>query len=82
MLGVYIYIYILNTCTKYCGVWILRFNVTCMREFGMQAQVILWYFSQIYVEIERARLTRMLAQIKEDQGDITGKEAGALICYF
>ena len=53
-----------------------------MREFGMQAQVILWYFSQIYVEIERARLTRMLAQIKEDQGDITGKEAGALICYF
>lgn len=37
---------------------------------------------QIYVEIERARLTRMLAQIKEEQGDITGKEAGALICYF
>ncbi|KAK2557141.1 26S proteasome non-ATPase regulatory subunit 12 [Acropora cervicornis] len=26
---------------------------------------------KIYVEIERARLTRMLAQIKEDQGDIT-----------
>ena len=24
----------------------------------------------------------MLAQIKEDQGDIAGKEAGALICHF
>lgn len=29
-------------------------------------------FWQIYVEIERARLTRMLAKIKEDQGDIAG----------
>ena len=27
---------------------------------------------EIYVEIERARLTRMLAKIKEDQGDIAG----------
>ena len=27
---------------------------------------------QIYVEIERARLTRMLAKIKEDGGDISG----------
>ena len=27
---------------------------------------------KIYVEIERARLTRMLAKIKEDQGDIAG----------
>jgi 26S proteasome regulatory subunit N5 len=25
---------------------------------------------QIYVEIERARLTRMLARIKEDEGNI------------
>lgn len=31
----------------------------------------LWHM-QIYVEIERARLTRMLAKIKEDQGDIAG----------
>ena len=31
----------------------------------------LWLCFQIYVEIERARLTRTLAKIKEDQGDIS-----------
>ena len=29
-------------------------------------------FCQIYVEVERARLTLDLAKIKEEQGDITG----------
>ena len=33
--------------------------------------VVLILLFQIYVEIERARLTRILAKIKEDQGDIT-----------
>ena len=30
-------------------------------------------FTKIYLEIEKARLTRMLARIKEDEGDISGK---------
>lgn len=30
------------------------------------------FILKIYLEIERARLTRMLAKIKEDEGDISG----------
>lgn len=33
--------------------------------------------SQIYVEIERARLTKMLAGIKEQDGDVT--EAASIL---
>jgi hypothetical protein len=31
---------------------------------------VLWVFSQIFVEIERARLTRQLAKLKEEEGKI------------
>ena len=39
-------------------------------------------FLQIYVEIERARLTRMLAKIKEDEGDIAGNYCAKTQCKF
>ena len=47
-------------------VTVLQLCVVC------ELQMLFVWCVQIYVEVERARLTLDLAKIKEDQGDIAG----------